>query len=63
MGLKLILGAAILTPLVYYMKRHRWSVLKSRKIAYRPPNRAATLAHAFQLLEYIFIGLLCTLNE
>ncbi|XP_064161377.1 cytochrome c1, heme protein, mitochondrial [Anguilla rostrata] len=38
MGLKLILGAAILTPLVYYMKRHRWSVLKSRKIAYRPPK-------------------------
>ncbi|KAG5838964.1 hypothetical protein ANANG_G00229340 [Anguilla anguilla] len=38
MGLKLLLGAGILFPLVYYMKRHRWSVLKSRKIAYRPPK-------------------------
>uniref|UniRef100_A0A8C5D0D2 Cytochrome c1, heme protein, mitochondrial n=1 Tax=Gouania willdenowi TaxID=441366 RepID=A0A8C5D0D2_GOUWI len=38
MGLKLIMGAAILVPLLYYMKRHRWSVLKSRKIAYRPPK-------------------------
>lgn len=36
--LQLLIGAAILTPLVYYMKRHRWSVLKSRKIAYRPPK-------------------------
>uniref|UniRef100_A0A8C9VVE9 Cytochrome c1, heme protein, mitochondrial n=1 Tax=Scleropages formosus TaxID=113540 RepID=A0A8C9VVE9_SCLFO len=38
MGLKLLLGSAILLPLVYYMKRHRWTVLKSRKIAYRPPK-------------------------
>jgi len=38
MGLKLLMGSAILIPLVYYMKRHRWSVLKSRKIAYRPPK-------------------------
>ncbi|CAB1354302.1 unnamed protein product [Coregonus sp. 'balchen'] len=38
MGLKLLMGSAILVPLVYYMKRHRWSVLKSRKIAYRPPK-------------------------
>uniref|UniRef100_A0A3Q2TKU1 Cytochrome c-1 n=1 Tax=Fundulus heteroclitus TaxID=8078 RepID=A0A3Q2TKU1_FUNHE len=38
MGLKLLMGAAILVPLLYYMKRHRWSVLKSRKIAYRPPK-------------------------
>ncbi|XP_034763914.2 cytochrome c1, heme protein, mitochondrial-like [Acipenser ruthenus] len=38
MGLKLIMGSAILVPLVYYLKRHRWSVLKSRKIAYRPPK-------------------------
>ncbi|XP_008319493.1 cytochrome c1, heme protein, mitochondrial [Cynoglossus semilaevis] len=36
MGLKLLLGTALITPLLYYMKRHRWSVLKSRKIAYRP---------------------------
>ncbi|XP_066521351.1 cytochrome c1, heme protein, mitochondrial isoform X2 [Hoplias malabaricus] len=38
MGLKLLMGSAILLPLVYYLKRHRWSVLKSRKIAYRPPK-------------------------
>ncbi|CAL9704008.1 unnamed protein product [Knipowitschia caucasica] len=38
MGLKLLMGGVILVPLLYYMKRHRWSVLKSRKIAYRPPK-------------------------
>uniref|UniRef100_A0A665SW32 Cytochrome c1, heme protein, mitochondrial n=1 Tax=Echeneis naucrates TaxID=173247 RepID=A0A665SW32_ECHNA len=38
MGLKMLMGSAILIPLIYYMKRHRWSVLKSRKIAYRPPK-------------------------
>ncbi|XP_008282242.1 cytochrome c1, heme protein, mitochondrial [Stegastes partitus] len=38
MGLKVLIGAAILLPLIYYMKRHRWTVLKSRKIAYRPPK-------------------------
>ncbi|KAK9529625.1 hypothetical protein VZT92_013705 [Zoarces viviparus] len=38
MGLKLLMGTGIVVPLLYYMKRHRWSVLKSRKIAYRPPK-------------------------
>ncbi|KAM4688555.1 cytochrome c1, heme protein, mitochondrial [Discoglossus pictus] len=38
MGLKVLMISAILIPLVYYMKRHRWSVLKSRKMAYRPPK-------------------------
>ncbi|XP_068196830.1 cytochrome c1, heme protein, mitochondrial [Antennarius striatus] len=38
MGLKLLLGSAVLIPLVYYMKRHKWSVLKSRKMVYRPPK-------------------------
>lgn len=35
---QMLLGSAILVPLVYYMKRHKWSVLKSRKMAYRPPK-------------------------
>uniref|UniRef100_A0A8C5PMD4 Cytochrome c1 n=1 Tax=Leptobrachium leishanense TaxID=445787 RepID=A0A8C5PMD4_9ANUR len=38
MGLKVLLISSILIPVFYYMKRHRWSVLKSRKIAYRPPK-------------------------
>ncbi|XP_053323529.1 cytochrome c1, heme protein, mitochondrial [Spea bombifrons] len=38
MGLKVIMITSILIPVLYYMKRHRWSVLKSRKIAYRPPQ-------------------------
>lgn len=38
MGLKVLLGGALLIPLIYYIKRHKWSVLKSRKIAYRPPK-------------------------
>uniref|UniRef100_A0A8C3MCZ5 Cytochrome c n=1 Tax=Geospiza parvula TaxID=87175 RepID=A0A8C3MCZ5_GEOPR len=37
MGLKLLLLSALLTPLLYYMKRHKWAVLKSRKIAASPP--------------------------
>ncbi|XP_074415060.1 cytochrome c1, heme protein, mitochondrial, partial [Zonotrichia albicollis] len=38
MGLKLLLISALLTPLLYYMKRHKWAVLKSRKLLYRPPK-------------------------
>ncbi|KAM9365790.1 cytochrome c1, heme protein, mitochondrial [Pholidichthys leucotaenia] len=38
MGLKFLIGAAMLFPLVYYLKRHQWASLKSRKIAYRPPK-------------------------
>ena len=36
---QMLMGSAILIPLLYYLKRHRWSVMKSRKIAYRPPNK------------------------
>ncbi|XP_017289231.1 cytochrome c1, heme protein, mitochondrial [Kryptolebias marmoratus] len=38
MGLKFLMGCAIVLPLFNYMKRHRWSVLKSSKIVYRPPK-------------------------
>ncbi|XP_072412195.1 cytochrome c1, heme protein, mitochondrial [Chiloscyllium punctatum] len=38
MGLKVLMFSAVFWPLLYYLKRHRWSVLKSRKIAYRPPK-------------------------
>ncbi|XP_061463196.1 cytochrome c1, heme protein, mitochondrial isoform X2 [Rhineura floridana] len=38
MGLKMLLIGGLLLPLTYYLKRHKWSVLKSRKIAYRPPK-------------------------
>ncbi|OBS67197.1 hypothetical protein A6R68_04289 [Neotoma lepida] len=38
MGLKMLLMVTLLLPLTYAMKRHKWSVLKSRKLAYRPPK-------------------------
>ncbi|XP_026868051.2 cytochrome c1, heme protein, mitochondrial-like [Electrophorus electricus] len=38
MGLKLLMGSAVLIPFVYYLKSHRSSALKSGKIAYRPPK-------------------------
>ncbi|XP_043922235.1 repressor of RNA polymerase III transcription MAF1 homolog [Protopterus annectens] len=33
-----LMFSAVILPLVYYLKKHKWSVLKSRKIAYRPPK-------------------------
>lgn len=30
----------ILCALTYYIKRHKWSALKSRKIAYYPKNKS-----------------------
>ncbi|XP_053913733.1 cytochrome c1, heme protein, mitochondrial [Cuculus canorus] len=38
MGLKMLLIGALLAPLAYYVKRHKWSVMKSRKMVYRPPK-------------------------
>ncbi|NXT39930.1 CY1 protein, partial [Pelecanoides urinatrix] len=38
MGLKVLMLSGLLISLIYYMKRHKWSVLKSRKIVYRPPK-------------------------
>lgn len=34
----MLLMMGLLLPLLYAMKRHKWSVLKSRKLAYRPPK-------------------------
>ncbi|XP_069737852.1 cytochrome c1, heme protein, mitochondrial-like [Phaenicophaeus curvirostris] len=38
MGLKMLLLGALLAPPSYYLKRHKWSVTKSRKMIYRPPK-------------------------
>ncbi|XP_054023429.1 cytochrome c1, heme protein, mitochondrial [Dryobates pubescens] len=38
MGLKVLMISGLLISLLYYMKRHKWSVLKSRKMVYRPPK-------------------------
>ncbi|XP_064364076.1 cytochrome c1, heme protein, mitochondrial [Dromaius novaehollandiae] len=38
MGLKMLMITGLLASLFYYMKRHKWSVLKSRKMVYRPPK-------------------------
>ncbi|XP_064640518.1 cytochrome c1, heme protein, mitochondrial-like [Lineus longissimus] len=36
LGLKCLMFFPILCALTYYMKRHKWSTLKTRKLAYRP---------------------------
>ncbi|XP_063183794.1 cytochrome c1, heme protein, mitochondrial [Chroicocephalus ridibundus] len=38
MGLKMLMISGLLISLLYYLKRHKWSVLKSRKMVYRPPK-------------------------
>lgn len=38
MGLKMLMISGLLISLLYYMKRHKWSVMKSRKMVYRPPK-------------------------
>ena len=38
MGLKALTLLSIIGGFVYYMKRSKWSVLKSRKIVYTPKN-------------------------
>lgn len=35
---QMLMMMGLLFPLIYAMKRHKWSVLKSRKLAYRPPK-------------------------
>uniref|UniRef100_A0A8B9Q6K3 Cytochrome c n=1 Tax=Apteryx owenii TaxID=8824 RepID=A0A8B9Q6K3_APTOW len=34
----MLMIGGLLASLFYYMKRHKWSVLKSRKMIYRPPK-------------------------
>lgn len=38
LSFQVLLIGGLLVPLIYYLKRHKWSVLKSRKMAYRPPK-------------------------
>ncbi|XP_030831123.1 cytochrome c1, heme protein, mitochondrial [Strongylocentrotus purpuratus] len=38
MGLKALMVLSMILGVAYYTKRHKWSVLKSRKLAYRPPT-------------------------
>lgn len=35
---QMLMISGLLISLLYYMKRHKWSVLKSRKMVYRPPK-------------------------
>ncbi|XP_002735024.1 cytochrome c1, heme protein, mitochondrial-like [Saccoglossus kowalevskii] len=39
MGLKALMVLGLLISVSYYLKRHKWSVLKSRKLAYVPRRR------------------------
>ncbi|KAK2546172.1 Gpaa1 [Columba livia] len=38
MGLKMLMLSGLLISLLFYMKRHKWSVMKSRKMVYKPPK-------------------------
>ncbi|XP_077346671.1 cytochrome c1, heme protein, mitochondrial isoform X1 [Lithobates pipiens] len=38
MGLKIVLMGTFISAVLYYLKRHRWTVVKSRKMAYKPPQ-------------------------
>ncbi|CAL1538653.1 unnamed protein product [Lymnaea stagnalis] len=37
-GLRAVIIFSFLLAVSYYMKRHKWSVLKSRKLAFKPPT-------------------------
>uniref|UniRef100_A0A0B6ZR85 Cytochrome c1, heme protein, mitochondrial n=1 Tax=Arion vulgaris TaxID=1028688 RepID=A0A0B6ZR85_9EUPU len=38
-GLRILIVLAGLTAVTYYIKRHKWSVLKTRKLAFKPPSQ------------------------
>lgn len=35
---QMLMLSGLLISLLLYMKRHKWSVMKSRKMVYKPPN-------------------------
>jgi len=37
-GMRSLIIITGLTAVFYYMKKHKWAVLKSRKLAFKPPN-------------------------
>ncbi|XP_033118209.1 cytochrome c1, heme protein, mitochondrial-like, partial [Anneissia japonica] len=37
MGMKMLMIMSVLVSVAFYVKKTKWSVLKSRKIAYKPP--------------------------
>jgi len=36
MGIKMLMIGSFLTAIAFYYKRHKWTVLKTRKIAFKP---------------------------
>jgi ubiquinol-cytochrome c reductase cytochrome c1 subunit len=36
MGIKMMMIASVLVSIAFYYKRHKWTVLKSRKLAFKP---------------------------
>jgi len=37
-GMRAIIILGVLTAVSYYMKRHKWTVLKTKKLAFKPPS-------------------------
>jgi len=37
-GLRMLIVIGGLTAVAYYMKRHKWSLIKTRKLAFKPPS-------------------------
>lgn len=39
LALKMVILSILISPIIFYLKQHKWTVLKSRKIIYRPPPK------------------------